>query len=59
MKILVMYRLWSKCVPMSLKRTNMTFKIKLTQNFGPLSITLASDAYFQVEMAIFFVYLAA
>ena len=32
-----MYRLWSKCVPMNLKRTPMTFRIKLTHNFGPLS----------------------
>ena len=27
MKILIMYRLWSKYVPMNLKRTPMTFKI--------------------------------
>ena len=33
-EILIMYRLWAKCVPMNLKRTPMAFKIKLT--LGPL-----------------------
>ena len=36
-----MYRLWSKCVPMNLKRAPMTIKIKLTHSFGPLSITFS------------------
>ena len=60
MKILIMYRLWSKCVPMNLKRTPMTFKIKLTHNFGPLSCLaslLASDTYFHLKWP-YFVYLA-
>ena len=57
MKILIMYRLWSKCVPMSLKRTNiMTFKIKLTHNFGPLSITFSLRCLFSAKMAIFYVF---
>ena len=56
MKILIMYRLWSKCVPMSLKRTNMTFQIKLTHNFGPLSITFSPKCLFSAKMAIFCVF---
>ena len=48
-----MYRLWSKCVPVDLKRTPMTFKIKLTQNFGPLSITFILKCLFPAKMAIF------
>ena len=56
MKILIMYRLWSKRVPMSLKRTNMTFKIKLTHNFGPLSITFNLRCLFSAKMAIFCVF---
>ena len=51
-----MYRLWSKCVPMNLKWTNMTFKIKLTHNFGPLSITFSLRCSFSAKMAIFFVF---
>ena len=34
-KILIVYQLWSKCVPVNLKRTPMTFKIKLTQLWTP------------------------
>ena len=56
MKILIMYRLWWKCVPMSLKRTNMTFKVKLTHNFGPLSITFSLRCLFSAKMAIFCVF---
>ena len=52
MKILIMYRLWSKFVLMNLKRTPMTFKIKLTHNFGPLSITFSLKCLFSTEMAI-------
>ena len=51
-----MYRLWSKCVPMSLKRTNMTFKVKLTHNFGPLSIIFSLRCLFSAKMAIFCVF---
>ena len=43
-------RLWSKCVPMNLKQTPLTFNIKLTHNFGSLLASLlASDAYFQLK----------
>ena len=48
-----MYRLWSKCVPMNLKRIPMTFKIKLTHNFGPLSITFSLRGLFSAKMTIF------
>ena len=51
-----MYRLWSKCVPVNLKRTPMTFKIKLTHNFGPLSITFSLKCLFPAKMAIFYVF---
>ena len=51
-----MYRLWSKCVPMNLKRTPMTIQIKLTHNFGPLSITFSLRHPFSAEMAIFCVF---
>ena len=51
-----MYRLWSKCVPVDLKRTPMTFKIKLTHNFGPLSITFSLKCLFPAKMAIFKVF---
>ena len=47
-----MYRLWSKCVPVNLKRTPVTFKIKLTHNFGPLSITFSLKCLFPAKMAI-------
>ena len=53
MKILIMYRLWSKCVPVDLKRTPMTFKIKLTHNFGPLSIIFSLKCLFPAKIAIF------
>ena len=53
MKILIMYRLWSKCVLVDLKRTPMTFKIKLTHNFGPLSVTFSLKCLFPAKMAIF------
>ena len=56
MKILIMYRLWSKCVPMNLKRTPMTFQIKLTHTFGPLSITFSLRRLFSAEIAIFCVF---
>ena len=51
-----MYRLWSKCVPVDLKRTPMTFKIKLTHNFGPLSITFSLKCLFPAKMGIFKVF---
>ena len=51
-----MYRLWSKCVPVDLKRTPMTFKIKLTHNIGPLSITFSLKCLFPAKMAIFKVF---
>ena len=51
-----MYRLWSKCVPMNLKRTPMTFKIKLIHNFGPLSITFSLRRPFSAKMARFCVF---
>ena len=51
-----MYRLWSKCVPMNLKRTPMTFKIKSTHNFGPLSITFSLRRLFSAKMAILCVF---
>ena len=56
MKILIMYRLWSKWVPMNPKRTPMTFLIKLTHNFGPLSITFSLRHLFSAKMAIFCVF---
>ena len=56
MKILIMYRLWSKCVPMNLKQTPMKFKIKLLHNFDPLASLLASHPYFSVKTAIFCVF---
>ena len=56
MKILIMYRLWSKCVPMNIKQTPMTFKIKLTHNFGPLSITFSLRHLFSAKMALFCVF---
>ena len=56
MKILIMYRLWSKCVPMNLKRIPITFEIKLTHNFGPLSITFSLRRLFSAKMAIFCVF---
>ena len=51
-----MYRLWPKCVPMNLKRTPMTFRIKLTHNFAPLSITFSLTGLFSAKMAIFWVF---
>ena len=51
-----MYRFWSKCVPMNLKRIPMTFKIKLTDNFGPLSITFSHRCLFSAKMTIFCVF---
>ena len=42
---------------MNLKRTPMTFKIKLTHNCEPLSITFSLDAYFQLKWP-YFVYMA-
>ena len=51
-----MYRLWSKCVPGDLKRTPMTFKIKLTHNFGPLSITFSLKCLFPAKVVIFKVF---
>ena len=51
-----MYRLWSKCVPMNLKGIPMTFKIKLTHNFGPHSITFSLRRLFSAKMAIFCVF---
>ena len=33
-KILIMFRLWLKWVSMNLKRTSMTFKIKLNDNLS-------------------------
>ena len=56
MKILIMYRLWSKCVPMNLKQTPMTVKIKLTHNFGPLSIIFSLRRLFPAKIAIFCVF---
>ena len=54
MKILIMYQLWSKCLPVDLKRTPMTFKIKLTHNFEPLSITFSLKCLFPAKMAILY-----
>ena len=51
-----MFRLWSKCVPMNLKRTPMTFEIKLTHNIGPLNITFSLRRLFSAKMAIFCVF---
>ena len=51
-----MYRLWFKCVPMNLKRIPMTFKIKLTDNFGPHTITFSLRRLFSAEMTIFCVF---
>ena len=56
MKILIMYWLWSKCVPMNLRRTLMTFQINLTHNFGPLSITFNLRRIFSAKMTIFCVF---
>ena len=56
MTLLIMYRLWSKCVPMNLKRIPMTLKIKLTHNFGPLSITFSLRCLSSAKMAIFCVF---
>ena len=56
MKILITYQVWSKCVPMNLKRTPLTFKIKLTHNFGPLSITFSLKCLFSAKMAILCVF---
>ena len=50
-----MYWLWSKCA-MNLKRTPMTFKIKLTHNFGPFSITFSLRRLFSAKMTIFCVF---
>ena len=50
-----MYRLWSKCVSINLKRTPMTFKIELTHNCGPLSITFSLRRLFSA-IAIFCVF---
>ena len=41
MKMLILFWLWSKCVPMNLKRTSMIFKIKLTDNLVPLATTFS------------------
>ena len=57
MKILITYRWWSKCVPVNLKWTPMTFKIKLTHNFGPLSITFSLRCLFSAKWP-YFLYLA-
>ena len=48
--------LWSKCVPINLKRTPMAFKIRLTHNFLPLSITLSLRHLIIAKMTIFCVY---
>ena len=57
MKILIMYPLWSKCVPMNLKQQiPMTFRIKLTHNFGPLSTTFSLRCLFSAKIAIFCVF---
>ena len=54
--ILNMYRLWSKCVPINLKRTPMTFQIKLTHNFGSFSITLNLIRLFSAKLTMFCVF---
>ena len=51
-----MFWLWSKCVSMNLKRTPMTFKMKLAHNFGPLSITFILGHLFLAKTAIFCVF---
>ena len=51
-----MHRLWSKTVPVNLKQTPMTFKIKLTHNFGPLIITFSLRRLFSAKMATFCVF---
>ena len=51
-----MYRLWSKCVQMNLKRTPLTFKIKLTHNFGPLGIIFSLRLIFLAKMGIFCIF---
>ena len=49
MKILIMYRLWSKCVPMNLKRTLWHLKLNWLTTLDPLASLLPSDAYFQLK----------
>ena len=51
-----MYRLRSKCVPVNLKRIPMIFRIKLTHNSGPLSITFSHRCLISAKMAIFCVF---
>ena len=56
LKFWLCYRLWSKCVPMNLKQTPMTLKIKLTHIFGPLNITFSLRCLFSAKMVIFCVF---
>ena len=45
-----------KMCPTNLKQTPMIFKIKLTHNFGPLSITFSLRYLFSAKMTIFCVF---